>query len=153
MRFPLPGALLWCLILPTCEHETGPAAGEPCNTMPLPLSGGVEAPLVSAVTLAVEGGDIIARVTVTDPQGPEDLARVMQRLSVFTDRRCEGAPLELVSDVDGAGVPENFGIVVTFSDNQALYGAIVSGLTWPVAVAFSDVHGNRTAGRVQAPVQ
>lgn len=135
----------------SCDSDTtGP--GTDCDTVPLPLSGSADGPVVMAVSLEVQPSGIVVLATATDPQGTENLLGVDQSISVFPNPQCTGTPIVLHDDLAGSGVEESFGTAVAVEDDAALYGSIAAAASWPVAVDFRDQDGNRTTGRVTAPV-
>ena len=124
-----------------------------CDTIALPLSGDADGPVITDVALEVQpGSGIVAIATATDPGGDDNLRDVLQSIGVFPDVRCEGQPIVIQDDLAGSGVEETFGTVVDGAANPSLCAAIAAATTWPVAVEFRDVDGNRTTGRVRARV-
>ncbi len=137
-------------VLTSCDE--GPTATTTCETVSLPLHGAPAGPVIVKVGLEVQSTGIVPVVTATDPQGTDNLRDVVQSLSVFPDAKCAGAPITLRDDLAGSGIEETFGTAVDATANPSLYAAIAAASTWPVAIEFQDRDGNRTAGRVAAPV-
>jgi hypothetical protein len=136
-----------------CGDEPTTGEQDLCHTLALPLVGSAAGPTVTDVALEAQTGEgIVALATATDPQGGENMRNVLQSLEVFPDPRCEGAAIVLQDDLADSGVEESFGIAVSATGNPALFAAIAAAETWPVAVDFADLDGNRISGRVLARV-
>jgi len=123
-----------------------------CNVVPLPLTGNTNGPRIADVALDVQTSGIVVLATATDPQGDADLHDVLQKIGVFPDPECRGAPLIVTDDILD-GLEESFDFVVTPTSNKALYDAIAAANRWPVQVDFEDRPGNRVSGRVMARIQ
>jgi hypothetical protein len=136
-----------------CGDE--PTAGEEdlCHAVALPLAGSAAGPTVTDVALEAQAGEgIVVLATATDPQGGENMRDVLQTVEVFPDVRCEGATIPVRDDLADSGVEESFGIAVSATADPALFAAIAASATWPVAVDFADLDGNRISGRVLARI-
>lgn len=151
MSRPAVLLLLTLVVFTACEGEpTGPE--NICNAVALPLSGSATAPSIVAIGLEVQASGIIVVATATDPQGTDNLLDVLQSVGVFPDAGCNGTPIVVRDNLSGSGVEETFGTAVDATVDAALYQDISSAQTWPVEVDFQDRDGNRTMGRVLAPI-
>jgi hypothetical protein len=149
-----PPAVLLPLVLATACRSDPIDPVDRCETISLPVTGPAAGPVVVDVGLEVQPGvGIIVVATATDPEGTANLTGVLQSVGVFPDRLCEGTPLVIQDDLAGSGLEETFGTAVDATANAALFNAIAAQSSWPVSLDFQDLDGNRTTGRVLAPVQ
>jgi hypothetical protein len=93
---------------------------------------------------------MVVLATATDPQGTDNMVNVVQTIGVFADAVCRDAPIVVQDDLACSGCEESFGTLV--SATHPLYQQIAAAETRPVVLAFSDVDGHQTLGRVLARV-
>lgn len=151
-RSALP--LLFLASLAACEDPGNPYAGGggPCNSTAPPLALGAADRLLTDVNLEVQIKGIVAKVIVEDPDGLGDFAGVMQRIEVFHNASCMGAPLFAQNQIASTGVPVTFGTVVRAEYYPDLYQAIARANYWPVRVKFTDENGAPIQAMVRARV-
>jgi hypothetical protein len=130
----------------------GPCISADCGVRSLPMSDAADAPALIEAALECQSHAVVALVTVTDPQGTDDLLTVQQSVGVATNDNCSGTPILLQDDLAGSGLEESFGDAVRADTMPGLYEAICGCTEWAIQVELSDLEGNTTSGWVAARV-
>lgn len=156
MRRYLTFLCCWIPLLACSDSDpmsgAGPCVGASCPVRGLPMVDGVDAPTLTEATLECQSHAVVVLVTVTDPQGTDNLLTVQQSVSVSTNDNCVGTPILLRDDLAGSGLEESFGDAVFADSMPQLYEAICGCTEWPIEVQLTDLDGNTTSGWAAARV-
>lgn len=134
----VPLALALSLLL-GCGGDDGELPiGDACEVQPLPFtSADPESVTVLSAVLECDGESVTPLVTMRHPT-PSSLDMVAQRVGVYPDRDCSGAPTEFL-DTAISDQEESFGVAIDRATTPALYDEICAATEWPLRVTLGTV--------------